>query len=208
MKILIAVPCMDTVYTEFMRSLIEMRTFCETKIEIQKSSLIYDSRNILAQKAVEGGFNRLLWLDSDMVFGPDLLERLSADLDEGCEVVSGLCFKRKNPIYPVIYSEMGYTKEDNILTPYANIIKEIPSEITEVKGVGLAATIMNVDVVERVFRKFGQPFTPQPGFGEDLSFCIKCEDIGIKIHCDPDVKVGHIAQTIVTEETYRNGVIL
>lgn len=208
MRILVAVPCMDTVYTEFMRSLIEMRTFCETKIEIQKSSLIYDSRNLLSQKAVEGGYDRLLWLDSDMVFEPDLMERLSADLDEGREVVAGLFFKRKNPIHPVLYSEMGYTQDESSLTPFVNVIKEIPEGVFEVKGTGFGAVMMNTDVVKRVYQRFGAPFTPQPGFGEDLSFCIRCEALGIPIHCDPDVKVGHIAQTIVTEEFYRKGVIL
>ena len=101
MKTLICIPCMDMVHTEFMKSLLAMRRPGETKIVISQSSLIYDARNNMARQAVKGGFDRVMWLDSDMSFEPDLMERLSARLDEGCDFVSGLYFTRKNRAFKI-----------------------------------------------------------------------------------------------------------
>lgn len=39
--------------------------------------MIYDSRNSLTAKALVNGYDLVLWLGSDMMLEPDLLERLS-----------------------------------------------------------------------------------------------------------------------------------
>lgn len=207
MRIFIAVPCMDMVHTDFMESLLNLKTEHETKVGIKKSSLVYDSRNLLAQEAVEGGYDRILWLDSDMVFAPDLLDRLSADLDEGREFVCGLFFKRKPPYHPVLYSELGYTQEGNRLTPFSIPFMEPEEGTFEVQGTGFGAVMVSCDAVKAVYEKYGAPFTPQPGFGEDLSFCIRMAALGIKMYCDSSIKVGHIGNVIINDETVRNGVI-
>lgn len=78
MKLMIAVPCMDMVHTLFFRSFAGLRLPHGSEVVISTSSLIYDARNQLARKAVEGGYDRVLWLDSDMVFNPDMVERFMA----------------------------------------------------------------------------------------------------------------------------------
>ena len=86
MKTMIAVPCMDTVPTRFMTSLLAMRKVGEPCIHyFEMSSLIYDARNKIARAAIKEKCERVLWLDSDMEFEPDLMERLSARIDEGRE---------------------------------------------------------------------------------------------------------------------------
>ena len=82
MKTLIAIPCMDMVHTGFMKSLMMMNRVGDIGFSIISSSLIYDARNTLAKHGVDGDFDRILWLDSDMEFEPDLLKRLSQDMDE------------------------------------------------------------------------------------------------------------------------------
>ena len=74
MKLIIAVPCMDMVHTLFFRSFAGLRLPHGSEVVISTSSLIYDARNQLARKAVEGGYDRVLWLDSDMVFNPDMVD--------------------------------------------------------------------------------------------------------------------------------------
>lgn len=209
MKTFIAMPCMDMVHTAFMDALLHLLPTGEVEFGITCSSLIFNARNLLAKRALDSGCDRILWLDSDMVFTPTLLIDLSADLDEGREFVSGLAFKRKNPIEPTIYKETGYTQNGRELIPFAEPFKDYPrNDIFQVKAVGLAACLMTTDLVMRVYDKYGAPFAPQPGFGEDLSFCIRCEEMGVPIWCDSRVKVGHIAQTVVTENFYDKGVIL
>ena len=52
---------------------------------------------------------------------PDILTVLSKDMDEGRELVSGIYFKRRAPVKPVIYKEVGYyhSDEKDEVTPIA-----------------------------------------------------------------------------------------
>lgn len=205
MKTLIAIPCMDMVHTMFMRSLLQLQKVGEIGFAISSSSLVYDARNNLAKQAIEGGFDRILWLDSDMDFKPDLMTRLSADMDEGCDIVGGLYFSRKEPIVPVVYQKVGYFHSDETdeVTPAALNYYEYPrDEVFSCEGIGFGAVMVSVDLVKKVQDKFGLPFSPILGFGEDLSFCIRARDVGADIKCDSRVKLGHIGYKSYSEENY------
>ena len=52
MKILICVPCMDTIPSQFAHSLATLRKVGECAVTFQIGSLIYTSRNELAKKSV------------------------------------------------------------------------------------------------------------------------------------------------------------
>lgn len=205
MKTLIAIPCMDMVHTNFLKSILGMRKVGEVQFQISCSSLIYDARNGLVKRAIEGNFDRILWLDSDMDFDPDLMERLSADMDEGREYVTALFFKRKAPIKPCIYSELAYMRnpDNGNLTPIAVCLEDYPQDqLFEIAASGMAATMMTVDLARRVQEKFGQPFSPQLGFGEDLSFCGRAKQVGARMWCDSRIKVGHVGMGVISESTY------
>lgn len=206
MKTLVALPCMDHVHTAFMESLLKLQPVGECEFGITCSSLIYDARNTLTKKAIDGKFDRILWLDSDMVFAPSLMRDLSADLDDGREFVSALCFTRRPPTAPVIFKNTGYKQVGRELTPFAEKYMDYPkNSVFEVKAVGLGAAMMTTRLVKQIYAEYGQPFTPQPGFGEDLSFCIKCEQSGIPVYCDSRIKVGHIGQVVYGEDAYEYG---
>lgn len=204
MKTLIAIPCMDMIHTAFFSSMMHLLPVGECEFGISQSSLVYDSRNILSQRAVREGFDRMLFLDSDMAFEPDLMLRLSADMDEGRDFVSGIFFTRKGQIKPCVYSEVEYKAlEDNLLLPYKTIMEDYPrDQIFPVAGSGMAATMVSVDLIRRVADRYGLPFSPLIGFGEDLSFCKRATELGATLYCDSRVKVGHVGERIITEETY------
>lgn len=202
MRILIAVPCMDTVPALFMRSLLTMRLQGEVEISLAIGSLIYDARNRLAQKAVSENFDRVLWLDSDMIFGPDLMEKLNARIDEGAELVSGLYFTRRAPLEPVVYSDIrkenGVPKRD----PYMDYPRDA---IFEVAGCGFGGVMMTADLLRRVGDEFGLPFSPILGFGEDLSFCLRVGKLGIPMFCDSAIKLTHLGWKEYNEELFLEG---
>lgn len=205
MRTLIAIPAMDMVHTVFFRSALGLDRVGEVRFALTSSSLVYAARNNLAKQAVTDGFERVLWLDSDMEFGPDFMKRLSADLDEGLEMVCGLYFKRKAPVEPCIYKEVGYyhNEETKEVTPVALTYEDYPRDsVFEIGGCGFGGVMMTVDLIKRVEKEFGAPFSPILGFGEDLSFCKRVEHIGGKMYCDSRVKMGHVGQGTVTEETY------
>ena len=205
MRTLIALPCMDMVHTVFLKALMGMDRVGDTHFSISCSSLVYDARNTLAKQAVIEGFDRVLWLDSDMDFSPDLLKRLSADMDEGREMVSGLYFKRKAPVKPVIYKELGFwrDKEKDEVTPIAIPYEDYPKDdIFTIAGCGFGGCLVSVDLIKRVGDKFGLPFSPLMGFGEDLSFCSRVSQLGVEMFCDSRVKMGHVGLGTITEDTY------
>lgn len=206
MKTLIAIPCMDMVHTTFMKSLLQMRKTGEVGFAISSSSLVYDARNNLAKQAVDGGFDRILWLDSDMDFGPDLMEKLTEDLEENnLDVVGGIYFSRKEPIVPVVYQKVGYyhSEEEDEVTPAALNYYEYPqNELFLCEGIGFGAVLMTTDIVKKVQEKYGLPFSPILGFGEDLSFCMRARAVGGEIMCDSRIKVGHVGLKSYSEEDY------
>ena len=204
MRTLIAIPCMDTIQTLFFASYLKLRKpGDETVTAVTTSSLIYDARNTLAQIAVNGGYDRIFWIDSDMIFEPDLLERFHADLDEGRDMVCGLFFTRKNPVRPVIYERLERIDEDGRLMNDAQPMEDYPRDsVFPVAGCGFGAVMMNVDLLRRVGDAFGPPFTPLPSHGEDFAFCIRARHLGTAIWCDSRIKLGHAGVSVINEETY------
>jgi len=205
MKTLVALPCMDMVHTIFLKSLLSMDRIGQCGFAFSCSSLIYDARNQLAKQAVNEGYDRVLWLDSDMDFQPDLLKQLSADMDEGREFVSGLYFKRKAPVKPVIYKSLGFYKDEGVegVTPVAVPYEDYPQDsIFTIAACGFGGCLVSVDLINRVGQKFGLPFSPVMGFGEDLSFCTRVSELGVEMYCDSRVKMGHVGLGTITEETY------
>lgn len=202
MKTLIAIPCMDMMHTPFVISLTGLQVKGEIKFAYSASSLVYDSRNGLARKAICEKFDRVLWLDSDMQFSPDLFHRLSDDLDEGRDFVSGLYFTRKPPYKPVIFKKAGYEHfGENGLKPIAEAYYDYPKDsVFEVASAGFGGVMMNTSLLEEVEKNFGLPFSPIMGFGEDISFCMRVHELGRKMYCDSRVKMGHVGQYVYSEE--------
>ena len=103
-KTLIAVPALSMVHTDFMSCFVNMRKGSNVLFGVTQNSLIYDARNEFALSAIDQNFERILWLDTDMTFGQDLLDQLSADMDDGKQYVSALAFTRKLPTVPSVTS--------------------------------------------------------------------------------------------------------
>lgn len=203
MRTLIAIPCMDFVHTEFMLSVLNLRKPEGTEISVSVSSLVYNARNLLAKKAVELGFDRVLWLDSDMKVPVDLMEKLGESLDAGLEMVSALYFTRKPPIKPCIYKVLGNVKNtEGQEVPTAISYKDYPRDsLFEIAGCGFGAVYMTTDLIRRCGVN---PFFPVMGFGEDFTFCLRAREAGARIWCDSTVRAGHCGTAVFDEDSYTN----
>ena len=205
MKTLIAIPCMDMVHTEFFRSLMGSKMPPgEIAYSISASSLIYDARNKLTLEAIKSQCDRVMWLDSDMSFEPDIIQRLAARMDEGYDMVTGHYFSRRGDYGPIIYKDVGVReREDGKKEPYANAYTDYPrNQLFKIAGCGFGAVMCSINVLTQVLVKFGLPFSPILGFGEDISFCTKVNQLGIQIYCDSSIKVGHVGYKVITEEDH------
>lgn len=203
-KILIAVPCMDMVSARFAQSLATLKKHGQCTVSFMIGSLVYDSRNKLAALAVENEVDYILWLDSDMVFSPNTLERMLSVLDEHEEIdiLSGLYFRRGHPFTPVLFSKLEVNKETNLLE--WEDMTEIKDGLFEVAGCGFGGVLMRTDCLLDIAAKEGGGvwFTPFINAGEDLAFCVRARQNGYRIFCDPSIEFGHMGYAAVTRGFY------
>lgn len=198
MKILVAIPAMNTVPTQFAASLALLRKDEDTVIGFKMGSLVHMARNDLALAAVQMGADCVLWLDSDMVFEPDTLERLLKDYEQGKgDIISGIYFKRVAPFNPVLYEMFDIGEE----TKY-KLQAKIPDEIFSVAACGFGCVLTPTKVLKDVMDKYGAPFNMIGGNGEDLCFCWRARQLGYSIVCDPSVSCGHVGYQVVTKAYY------
>lgn len=202
MKIFIAIPCMEDLPVDFVRSLTRLQHIGQTSINYSVGSLVYASRQYLTECAVAEEADFILWLDSDMVFNSDLLIDLMKDIESGKDFVSGLYFKRKPPYSPVLYKKIriGMTSEETQIEDYDDYPE---GEMFEIDACGFGAVLMKTEIAKAIIAKEGHTFSPILGYGEDISFCIRAKKLGYKLWCDPRIELGHIAKTVATKETFK-----
>ena len=179
MNILIAVPSMDSVPAVFAQSLAMLKKVGNCAIAFQVGSLVYDSRNNLAKHAVKMGADYVLWLDSDMIFEPDLLENMLDTMQaNNLDILSGIYYRRKAPFSPVLLKKLSI--DENNFCEHENFNSYPEDSIFEVEGW----------------------FSPLGRVGEDLSFCWRARGCGFKIYADPKIQLGHCGHNIITKSFY------
>ena len=206
-KILIAVPCMDTVPAPFAHSLATLTSFgiedTQLQIRFNIGSLVYTSRNQLAKVAIEEGFDYVMWFDSDMVFNPDAMRILLKHLEEdNMDMVTGIYFRRTPPFTPTVFKTMDVNEaaQESIWTEF----DVIPNEPFEVEACGFGCVLMKTEILVAVFNKFGNMFSPIGNTGEDIALCWRARQCGYKIFADPSVSLGHVGHTVITKEFFQN----
>lgn len=188
---------MDQVAQQFAFSLASLNKTYETRVAFLPGSLVYDSRNRLCKVAVKEGADIVMWVDSDMVFQPDTLDRLIEDLKDH-DIVSGLCFRRRPPYDPVIIKDVDL--EHTSTEAYVDYPED---ELFEIEACGFGLVAMKADVIWDLALKEKDWFTPTMNFGEDYSFCIRAKRQGWKIWCDPKIKVGHVGNVVIDETFWK-----
>ena len=198
MNTLIAVPCMDQVPAPFAQALAMLTKVDACAVSFNIGSLIYASRDELAKRAIEMGADYVFWLDSDMTFSPDTLERMFANKDKG-DIITGLYFRRVPPFTPVLFSKLEIDEEQRCTWDEP---AEIPDEPFEVAGCGFGCVLMPTDIFIDVQSRYNAMFTPIGGTGEDLAFCWRARQLGFRIICDPSIQLGHVSHHIITREFF------
>ena len=193
MKLLIAIPTMDTVPVEFMKSLLKLTQKLSADgvdytVAIESGTLVYMARDRLAGRAVNHHFTHVLWLDSDMVFEPEIVEDLQFC---GKDFVTGIAHGRRKPFVSCLFKNIDL----NHLELWK--LEDYPTEAFEVAGCGMACCLMSTEVIKQVMIANGTAFTPLPQYGEDISFCKRAAALGFKIYAEPTVRLGHIAHIAI-----------
>jgi len=193
-QVAIAVPSMDDVKADFAFSLAMMVNHIHSEpipglqalgILNKRTSILPDSRNLLAQQAIDQGFSHILWIDSDMKFQTDMLAKL---------------LRHRLPIVGINASMRA--------TPYKTTAQTAPnvrlatnhssSGIEKVERMGLGVVLHEVSVLHAIKKRPWFTFEYLKGKhihrGEDYYFGLKVQKAGYTLHIDHDVSktVGHV----------------
>ena len=156
----------------------------------------------------------LMWIDADMGFDPDIIDRLvdSADPVER-PVVGALCFAQKNAgqkpfgarsflTIPTIYEFVVRDGEAGVV-PNLDYPRD---SLVKCAATGAAAILIHRSVLETMRSRFDHDwYTPiRHGsgtvFSEDLSFCYRLGALDIPLHVNTAVKTTHDKGGIFLDE--------
>ena len=154
---------------------------------------VASARKRMAQDAIDGKFDFLLMVDSDMIVPEDALINLrKMDVN----VAMGWAVRGS--------SDSGLTSVIKLGTQGYNVSYRA-SEIAamkdpfEVRGCGLCCSLIRTDVFSRIPKPWFE-FHDDPNgssMGEDYWFCQKCHEAKIKLYVHPRVGCGHIHDRVL-----------
>jgi len=172
--------------------------------------------------AIKGFLDRrdadwLWWVDADMGFAPDTVDRLLAAADpEMRPVVGGLCFAYKEtgpdgmggarcvPL-PTIFDWVT----DGQTSGFQGWAAYPVAQLVRCDGTGSACILIHRSVLERMAERFGPTWynrAPSPSgdgwISEDLSFCMRLGALDIPLYVHTGVRTTHAKLTWVAEEDY------
>lgn len=192
MRVAICVPCRDQVCAGFSFDLAKLVGFhaaagMNLGVYHSPGTLIADQRVNLARKAIEEGATDILWIDSDMRFPKDAIQRL---LGRGKTIVAANYPTRGLPIMPTAL-RIENSEWHHVPSPK----KATGLEIVTAAGMGLMLTSAKVfeDLPEPWFH-IGYSSKNKMFLGEDVSFCLAAAKNGHFTFIDHDIskEVRHI----------------
>jgi hypothetical protein len=190
----VCTPARDMVHTNYTYCMVNMvayhtlNTTDAVSLKILQGTLIQNQRADLCLDAMREGCSHILFIDSDMTFPQDMIQRLLArDVD----IVAANCARRRMPTGPTAqnYDENGKRK--------AVYTMPESSGLEEIGSVGTGIMLIKRNVFEGMTEPwFDMPWqTGTRGYmGEDVFFCKKAQELGFKVYIDHDVskEIGHI----------------
>lgn len=197
MRLLVGIPSLDYMNVEFVKCLFALteklrRDGINFDVDIESGTLVYMARERIAHKAINEKYDYVLWLDSDMIFSPEILDDL---MFSGQQFVTGIYHARRKGYASCIFKEIEINEK-------VERFEEYPSETFEIAGCGFGCVLVSREILEQVCIYYGTCFTPLKGYGEDIAFCKRARDMGFKLWCEPSVVCGHIGHIAIYPDDY------
>ena len=197
MKLLIGVPTTDFVHVDFMKCLCALLTKLKDdgvnfELDIESGTLVYMARERIAHKAINEKFTHVLWLDSDMIFQPTIVDDL---MFSGKQFVTGIYHARRKGYASCIFKSIDINVKVERFAEY-------PKDTFEIAGCGFGCVLIDTEILKSVCLTKGTCFTPLENYGEDIAFCKRASEMGFKIWCEPTVICGHIGHIAIYPEDH------
>lgn len=184
-KVTIALPVYDTVKSKTVESLVGVvkRSWFPINFQIVSGTILAEALNALANIAITSASTHIFFMDADVQFADDTLDRLLA---HDKDVVAAPYLARTPPHEWCVF--------DGIRR-----MTTLPVSLTKVDGIGTGCMLVKTGVFSLLPRPwFKNLLAEEKGVrvSEDIWFCIKCQQAGIDVWCDPTIKVGHVVEAV------------
>lgn len=150
------------------------------------------ARTRIADRAIAGGFDYVLMVDSDVVLPDgaivDLLEH-ETDVCLGFYSHQGIGGEET-----CLFKPVGHDFTSRFTASELRALRESGSYTFEVKGGGMGCAMISTSVFKRLTYPYFKWVDYSDGHGtlsEDLYFCEECAQSGIAIYADARVACGH-----------------
>ena len=207
-SIFIAMPCYDSVKINTMLSIFQLiQKLGQSKVEVgintMKSPLIHQARNYLTSVFLTTEYTHLLFIDSDVEFGPEAgLRMLVADKDIICTPYRVKNEQIDKSIYTVKF-------------PDPKVVPILPGGLVEIEAGPTGIMLIHRRVFEKIIKnrpdlKIKNKAVPSPGashefyynffdfgfndgytMGEDVSFCKLARANGSKLYANIESPTAH-----------------
>ena len=183
MKLTIAIPTSSGISPQTMLSVFTGVGVLEfpVRLDIITSCYVHDARNKMVDRAVASGSTHLLFVDSDISFPKDAVQKLIA---QDKDVIGGMYNRREEGNLPTILMEEG----DKLVIP-----NDPPGKTFPVFATGTGFMLIKLASLEKVeYPYFWFGVHKDRMLGEDAWFCRQVQKAGLTVWCDPNLGIKHI----------------
>lgn len=207
-SVVILVPVAHSIEPAVDEALRKLESFGYTVRRKYGFSAIDQGRCVMAQEALDDGFEHIVWIDADVAFWPYDVEKL---------IKSGLQFASAP------YSVKGWPALTTEFIDNKVVLGE-KGGLYEIKYAATGFMYTHRSVYEAIVAKekmqrvkiWGGQYEVYPYFypllingeylGEDFAFCHRIRHAGIKLYCDTRIKLAHIGKYSYSFAFLENGV--
>lgn len=147
---------------------------------------IYMNRNELINRA-RITHDSILMIDSDIVFKPEDVYKMEEYLNK-YSAVTGVYVNTLPPHLPTLFKRV---KGDYALT-------DIPDKLSPIGACGGGFLALSSELIQKLpYECCNNIKEGEVEHGEDISLCHRISELGEKIWCDPEIRVGQVRTTII-----------
>ena len=182
-RVHIGIGCQNTVKSKTLASIMGNILMSHGKISgyaMREGGDIVSARTFCVQHAIEKKSTHIFFVDSDMQFPSDTVERLLA---HDKEIVTVEYNRRKLPA-------------ESVTTP---LTERSETELYKARVIGGGCLLIKLSVFDKIAKpwfNFGRGKDGNVVMGEDVWFSNMARDVGIDSWIDPTIQCGHVGEYI------------